>query len=38
MLIGQNFEDKVKRKEQDYRNKQLLTKISQAGKKESELA
>lgn len=34
MLIGQNFEDKVKRKEQDYRNKQLLTKISQAGKEE----
>lgn len=27
MLIGRNFEDKVKRKEQDYRNQMLLRKI-----------
>lgn len=37
MLIGRNFEEKVKRKEQDYRNKQLLNKISEAGKEQSEV-
>ncbi len=31
MLIGRNFEGKVKRKEQDYRNQQLMKKIKQAG-------
>lgn len=38
MLIGRNFEEKVKRKEQDYRNKQLLNKIAEAGKQEMEEA
>ena len=38
MLIGRNFEEKVKRKEQDYRNQQLLSKIAEAGKEEVEVA
>ena len=37
MLIGRNFEEKVKRKEQDYRNQQLLRKIKEAGKEEVEV-
>lgn len=36
MLIGRNFEEKVKRKEQDYRNQQLLRKIKEAGKEQVE--
>jgi len=31
MLIGKNFEERVKRKEQDYRNQTLIKKISEAG-------
>lgn len=38
MLIGRNFEEKVKRKEQDYRNQQLLRRIKEAGKEEVEVA
>lgn len=37
MLIGRNFEKVVERKEQDYRNRQLLRKISEAGKEEVEV-
>jgi hypothetical protein len=38
MLIGRNFEERVKRKEQDYRNQLLLTKIKNAEKEEVENA
>lgn len=31
MLFGKTFEDKVKRKEQDYRNQYLLDEIKKAG-------
>ncbi len=31
MLIGRNFEERVKRKEQDYRNQLLMKKIQEAG-------
>ncbi len=37
MLIGRNFEEKVKRKEQDYRNQQLMKKIKQAGEESEEV-
>ena len=37
MLIGRNFEEKVKRKEQDYRNQQLMRKIAEAGKEDNEV-
>ncbi len=36
MLIGRNFEDRVRRKEQDYRNQQLLKQIAEAGKEKEE--
>lgn len=31
MLMGRNFEEKVERKEQDYRNQVLMRKIKEAG-------
>lgn len=34
MLLGKSFEDKVQRKEQDYRNQLLLNQIREAGKEE----
>jgi hypothetical protein len=34
MLIGRNFEKKVERFEQDYRNRELMKKIKQAGQEE----
>jgi len=37
MLIGRNFEKSVERKEQDYRNQQLLCKIKEAGKEQVEV-
>ncbi len=37
MLIGRNFEDKVKRKEQDYRNQLLMKKIADSDKEEVEV-
>ena len=37
MLMGRNFEDRVKRKEQDYRNQQLMRKIAEAGKEEEQV-
>jgi hypothetical protein len=36
MLIGRNFEKTVERKEQDYRNEQLVNQIKQAGQAEME--
>jgi hypothetical protein len=37
MLIGRNFEEKIKRKEQDYRNEQLMRRIKQADQKQVEV-
>lgn len=37
MLMGRNFEDRVKRKEQDYRNEQLMSKIHEAGQEPMEM-
>ena len=37
MLIGRNFEERVKRKEQDYRNQTLMRKIAEAGREEVEM-
>lgn len=37
MLMGRNFEDRVKRKEQDYRNNILLDRIKQAGEQPMEM-
>lgn len=34
MLFGKTFEEKVLRKEQDYRNQNLLNEIKKAGKEE----
>lgn len=34
MLMGKNFENNVKRKEQDYRNKELLNQIKESNNKE----
>ena len=37
MLIGRNFEKKVERSEQDYRNRELMKKIKQAGEEPEEM-
>lgn len=37
MLIGNTFEKTVTRKEQDYRNRELLRRISEAGKEEEQV-
>lgn len=37
MLIGRNFEERVKRKEQDYRNEQLIQQIKQAGEESEQV-
>lgn len=37
MLIGGNFEKTVERKEQDYRNEQLMRQIRQAGQEQQEM-
>ncbi len=37
MLIGRNFEKTVERKEQNYRNEQLMNQIKQAGQEEMEM-
>jgi len=37
MLIGRNFEKKVERFEQDYRNRELMKKIKQAGEMPEEV-
>lgn len=37
MLIGRNFEERVKRKEQDYRNSILMNQIKQAGQEPVEM-
>lgn len=37
MLIGRNFEERVKRKEQDYRNQQLIRKIKQGNEEEQQV-
>lgn len=37
MLIGNTFEKTVARKEQDYRNRELLRKISEAGQEPMEM-
>jgi hypothetical protein len=37
MLIGRNFEKKVERSEQDYRNRELMKKIKQAGEEPQEM-
>ncbi len=37
MLMGRNFEKTVERKEQNYRNEQLMRQIKQAGEEEVEV-
>jgi hypothetical protein len=38
MLLGKNIEAKRERREQDYRNEQLMRQIKQAGEKKEEVA
>jgi hypothetical protein len=37
ILLGRNFEKTVERKEQDYRNEQLMRQIKQAGQEQQEM-
>ncbi len=37
MLIGRNFEKTIERKEQDYRNNQLINRIKSAGEEQVEM-
>jgi len=37
MLMGRSFEERVKRKEQDYRNEQLMRQIKTAGEEQQEM-